>query len=329
MTAPQHIPVLAEEVLQAFAGLKQPRLVDGTVGLGGHSAMLLEQVPGCEILGIDRDDTALQAAARRLEPYAGRVRLYRGPFSALADFVAETGWETVDGVLLDLGVSSPQIDTPARGFSHRFDGPLDMRMDRRLTETAATILNTESEEELADIFFCYGEERHARKVARAVVRRRQEKPWSRTEEFAELVEQIVGRAKHGPPPATRCFQALRIAVNDELNELDQALEAAVRLLAPGGRLAVISFHSLEDRIVKLFFRHEASTCTCPPDLPVCVCGKQATLRVLTRKPFVASAEERARNPRSAPAKLRVAEKLPPAETAPHSPGARRKNKESR
>jgi 16S rRNA (cytosine1402-N4)-methyltransferase len=273
--------------------------------------MLLERIPGCEILGIDRDDTALQAASRRLQPYAERVHLYRGPFSALADFAAENGWETVDGVLLDLGVSSPQIDTPARGFSHRFDGPLDMRMDRRLTETAATILNTESEEELADIFFCYGEERHARQVARAVVRRRQEKPWARTAEFAELVEQVVGRAKHGPPPATRCFQALRIAVNDELGELDRALEAAVQLLAPGGRLAVISFHSLEDRIVKQFFRHEASSCICPPDLPVCVCGKIPTLRAVTRKPAVASPAERESNPRSAPAKLRVAEKLPP------------------
>lgn len=312
MTDPQHIPVLAEEVLHAFAGLERPRIIDGTVGLGGHAAMLLEHLPGSEILGIDRDDTALAVASRRLEPYAGRVHLFRGAFSALAEFAAEAGWETVDGVLLDLGVSSPQLDIPARGFSHRFDGPLDMRMDRRLKETAATILNTESEEELADIFHCYGEERHARRVARAVVRRREEKLWSRTAEFAELVEQIVGRPKHGPPPATRCFQALRIAVNDELNELDRTLAAAMELLAPGGRLAVISFHSLEDRIVKQTFRHEASSCVCPPDLPICICDKTPRLRLVTRKPRTASAAERERNPRSAPAKLRVAEKLPPA-----------------
>ncbi len=314
MTTPNHIPVLAGDVFQAFADLETPRIVDGTLGLGGHAAMLLDGIAGAEILGIDRDDTALREAAQRLLPYGDRVHLYRGPFSAMADFAAEEGWETVDGILLDLGVSSPQIDTPTRGFSYRFDGPLDMRMDRRLTETAATLLNTESEEELADIFYYYGEERQARRVARAVVRRREERPWARTAEFAELVEQVVGRPKHGPPPATRCFQALRIAVNDELGELDRALVTAVSLLAPGGRLAVISFHSLEDRIVKQFFRHEASPCVCPPDIPVCVCGKVPTLKPITRKPLVATAEERATNSRAASAKLRVAEKLPLPET---------------
>ena len=323
MTEPNHIPVLAGDVLQAFSGLETPRIIDGTLGLGGHAALLLEGIAGAEILGIDRDDTALREAAMRLAPYGDRVHLCRGPFSALADFAAETGWDTVDGILLDLGVSSPQIDTPARGFSYRYDGPLDMRMDRRMTETAATILNTESEEELADIFYHYGEERKARRVARAVVRRREERPWARTAEFAELVEQVVGHAKHGPPPATRCFQALRIAVNDELDELDHTLTAAVPLLAPGGRLAVISFHSLEDRIVKQFIRHEASTCVCPPDIPVCMCGKIATLKLVTRKPIIASAEERERNPRSAPAKLRVAEKLPLPDDGKPKPKTRR------
>jgi 16S rRNA (cytosine1402-N4)-methyltransferase len=312
MTDTKHIPVLAGDVLQAFAVLEKPRIIDGTLGLGGHSAMLLESIPDSQILGIDRDDTALREAAQRLAPYGDRVQLFRGPFSALAEFAEEAGWETVDGILLDVGVSSPQIDTPARGFSHRFDGPLDMRMDRRLKETAATLLNTESEEELADIFFYYGEERHARRVARAVVKRREERPWARTAEFAELVEQVVGRPRHGPPPATRCFQALRIAVNDELGELDRALAAAVPLLATGGRLAVISFHSLEDRIVKQFYRHEASTCVCPPDIPVCICDKVATLRIVTRKPITASAAERESNRRAGSAKLRVAEKLPPS-----------------
>jgi 16S rRNA (cytosine1402-N4)-methyltransferase len=311
MTDAPHIPVLAGDVVRAFADLEEPRIIDGTIGLAGHSSLLLEQIPGSQILGIDRDDTALREAAARLEPYGDRVQLFRGPFSALADFAEEVGWDEVDGILLDVGVSSPQIDTPARGFSHRFDGPLDMRMDRRLKETAATILNNDSEEELADIFYYYGEERHARKVARAVIRRREEKPWSRTGEFADLVEQVVGRPKHGPPPATRCFQALRIAVNDELGELDRALVAAVPLLAIGGRLAVISFHSLEDRIVKQFFRHEASDCVCPPDIPVCICDKVPTLRIVNRKPIVASAEEQAENRRAASAKLRIAEKLPP------------------
>ncbi|MBT3290429.1 MAG: 16S rRNA (cytosine(1402)-N(4))-methyltransferase RsmH [Victivallales bacterium] len=315
MTESQHISVLAKEVLEAFADMDEPRIIDGTLGLGGHSAMLLESIPGAQILGIDRDDVALRQAGQRLEPYGDRVLLFRGAFSDMADFAAEAGWDTVDGILLDVGVSSPQIDTAARGFSHRFDGPLDMRMDRRRQETAATILNNESVEELADIFFHYGEERNARRVARAIVKRREEKPWSRTGEFAELLENVIGRPKHGPPPATRCFQALRIAVNDELGELDRALVAAVPLLATGGRLAVISFHSLEDRIVKLFFRHEASACTCPPDIPVCVCDKVATLRVVTRKPITASPEECEANRRASSAKLRVAEKLPtPEET---------------
>ena len=313
MTESEHIPVLAEEVLRAFAHLREPRIIDGTLGLGGHSALLLDRIPGSRILGIDRDDGALREAARRLALYGDRVLLFRGAFSAMADFAAEAEWAQVDGILLDVGVSSPQIDTPARGFSHRFDGPLDMRMDRRSPETAATILNTESEEELADIFYHYGEERHARRVARAVVKRREEKPWARTAEFAELVERVVGHSKHGPPSATRCFQALRIAVNDELGELDRALVAAVSLLAPGGRLAVISFHSLEDRIVKQFYRHEALSCICPPDIPVCVCQKVPTLREVNRKPIVASPEECEANRRAASAKLRVAEKLPPPE----------------
>jgi len=207
-------------------------------------------------------------------------------------------------------VSSPQIDTPARGFSFRHDGPLDMRMDRRGHTTASTIVNTWDEDDLARILTEYGEEPRARLVARAIVERRAHRPWERTAELAALIEAVVGhRGTRGLPPATRCFQALRLAVNDELGELERGLSAAVEVLAPGGRLAVIAFHSLEDRMVKQFVRYEALDCVCPPDCPVCVCGKQARLRPLTRRPLTATAAELAVNPRAAPARLRAAERL--------------------
>ena len=208
---------------------------------------------------------------------------------------------------MDIGVSSPQLDLPERGFSFRFDGPLDMRMDPSHGPTAADLLNTLPERELADILYRYGEERRSRQVAAEIVRRRRERPWARTGELAELLERVVGRAhQHGLPPATRCFQALRIAVNDELGELERTLRQAVRLVAVGGRIAVITFHSLEDRIVKQFFREQAASCTCPPGLPVCVCGKVSTLRILTPKPLTASEQELQDNPRAACAKLRAA-----------------------
>jgi len=222
----------------------------------------------------------------------------------------QLGWDRVDGVLLDVGISSMQVDTAQRGFSHRLDGPLDMRMDRRGPVTAATIVNTWSEDQLTDVFRRYGEERRARRVARAVVTQREEQPFSRTGELAELLKRVVGQ-RRGPtlPPATRCFQGLRIAVNRELEELEDGLAGALELLRPGGRLVVISFHSLEDRIVKHSFRHEAATCVCPPGLPVCVCGKSAALRILTRKPLRPSADEVTMNRRAASAKLRAAERL--------------------
>jgi 16S rRNA (cytosine1402-N4)-methyltransferase len=237
--------------------------------------------------------------------------------------LAEVHWEHVDVVLLDIGVSSPQIDLPSRGFSFRHDGPLDMRMDRRDRLTAATILNTWDEMELTRVLSEFGEEPMARPLARAIVARRQERPWERTSELAELAERVVGRrSSRSLPPATRCFQALRLAVNDELGELARGLEAAVEVLAPAGRLAVIAFHSLEDRMVKQFLRYEALECVCPPDCPVCVCDKTARLRSLTRKPVVASAAEIARNPRAAPARLRAAERLA-TETRRSARGPRR------
>ena len=278
---------------------------------GGHAAALLAAAPAdAELLGIDRDDDALAAARVRLAEFAPRVRIVRGSYSQMAEFAREAGWENVDGILLDLGISSHQIDTPDRGFAHRFDGPLDMRMDRRSTTTAASLLNRSTLEALTHIFREYGEEPKAYRLAQAIVARREERPWERTGELAELAQKVVGRPfERGLPAATRCFQALRIAVNKELEELEKGLEKAVELLRPGGRLAVISFHSLEDRRVKHFFRDEALNCVCPPDFPICVCRKQPRLKVLTKHPVDADEAEVAGNRRSACAHLRVAERV--------------------
>jgi 16S rRNA (cytosine1402-N4)-methyltransferase len=305
----EHIPVMVQEVADFLAQRQARRFVDGTVGGGGHAEVLLEAIPDSELLGIDRDADALAAAAERLQRFGERVSLVQGDYSTMAAVAAERGWSEVDGVLLDLGVSSHQLDTPARGFSHRADGPLDMRMDRRNPVTAAAILNTASQEELARIFYEYGEERNARRVAKAVVERREKRPWLRTAEFAEMVEAVVGRSVRGSlPPATRCFQALRIAVNSELHELSQGLRTAIELLRPGGRVVVISFHSLEDRLVKNTFRDAAMDCICPPDFPVCRCDKHSELRILTRKPLRPGEAEIKANRRAAPARLRAAEK---------------------
>jgi 16S rRNA (cytosine1402-N4)-methyltransferase len=306
----KHQSVLLDEAVSLLSANNGRRFIDGTLGGGGHSRKLLETLPNCEVLGIDRDRSALAAAQENLTGFCSRFKAVKGRFSALAEMAREHGWKSVDGVLLDLGVSSPQIDTPERGFSFRFDAPLDMRMDRQSPVTAAVLLNSLEEEELANIIFEYGEERRSRAIARAIVQRRQSRPWERTGELAELLEKIVGRRfQHGLPPATRTFQALRIAVNQELQELQLALEGAMEISAKGARIVVIAFHSLEDRLVKKFFRQEAATCVCPPGLPLCVCGKKAALRLITRKPVVASEEELNRNPRSSCAKLRAAEKL--------------------
>lgn len=309
--SPSHQAVLLDEVVAHLAPVSPVRIIDGTVGYGGHAGALLDRWPESELLGIDRDEDALRSAAAVLAPFGERVHLVHGRYSEMDKAAADLGWTTVDAILLDIGVSSAQLDTPLRGFSYRFDGPLDMRMDRRDRLTASVILNTWSEEQLRRIFRDYGEERHARRVAAAIVRRREKRPWAKTGELAALLDEVIGRrAAGGLPPATRCFQALRIAVNRELAELEQGLRVATELLRAPGRLAVISFHSLEDRIVKHFIRHEAATCVCPPGCPVCICGKVARLRAITRRPIRASAAEIERNPRSSSAKMRVAERLP-------------------
>lgn len=307
----EHISVLKNEVLEhlTFAPDTPARLIDGTLGGGGHSFALLEKYPSLELLGIDRDDNALHAASEHLAPFRDRIKLVKGNYSELGNIAEENGWNSVDGVLLDIGVSSHQIDTPERGFSWRENGPLDMRMDQSSPLTAARLLNRTGEEELCRIFRDYGEIRQARKLAAAVTTRRLEKPFAETADLVAVCDEVLGRARKGElPRPTLVFQALRIAVNSELDELRTGLQAAHGLLKTGGRLAVISFHSLEDRIVKNFMREAATDCICPPGLPVCCCNHRASLRLVTRHAVTAEKQELEQNRRSAPARLRVAEK---------------------
>ncbi len=301
---------MLNEVVTLFREHGVTRFIDGTLGGAGHSSALLEALPNACMLGIDQDPAAIEAANERLASFGTRATIAKGNFSDMKAIADAHDFHDIDGVLLDIGVSSHQIDSPERGFSFRFDGPLDMRMNPDSTLTAAFILNNYSEKALADLFYQFGEERKSRQVAKAVVARREQKPWERTCEFAELVETIVGKAhQHGLNPATRCFQALRIVVNGELERLDQGLKAALELLKEGGIIVVISFHSLEDRIVKEFFNYEALSCTCPPGLPICTCNKVQRLKVLTKKPVRPSDKECVENPRAACAKLRAAQKM--------------------
>ena len=307
-----HIPVLPDAVVEHVSRGGLSRWIDGTLGGGGHAALLLRANPSAEVLGIDRDDTAL-AHAREFLSFAGkRVHTRKGNFSCIANFAKEAGWDHVDAVLLDIGVSSAQIDNGSRGFSFRMDGPLDMRMDSSAPLTASRILNQSPLAELERIFREYGEldGGSAKRLSLAVLERRETEPFSGTLDFAELCGKVLRKPRRNAPPvATLPFQALRIAVNGELDELKKGLEAAVELLAPGGRLCVISFHSLEDRIVKNFFRDMAADCKCPPGLPVCTCGWSPKLKIVTKHPVTAGADEIASNPRSACAKLRTAIKL--------------------
>jgi 16S rRNA (cytosine1402-N4)-methyltransferase len=280
--------------------------VDGTLGAGGHAAGLLaESEPAGQLLGLDVDPQALDLARQKLVPFGERAYLKKAPYTSLLEQLAALGWGSVDGILLDLGASSMQFDTPERGFSFLADGPLDMRFDPSNPLTAAEIVNTWPEVELADILFRYGEEPAARRIARAIVRAR---PVGGTRELAAVIEKALGR--RGPHhPATQTFQALRIAVNGELEAVEIVLPLAVQALGPGGRLAVISFHSLEDRLVKEHFRQESKDCLCPPRQPVCTCGHKASIKEITRRPITPSEQETSQNPRARSAKLRVAEKL--------------------
>ncbi len=303
-----HVPVLYEEVLEYLAPRPGGRYIDATVGGGGHAEGILgRSSPDGRLLGVDRDPAALEVARQRLARFGDRVVLVQGSFRHLRVIAEERTFTSVDGILFDLGYSSFQVEDPQRGFSFHAEGPLDMRFGPDTTVTAAQLVNTLPEEELADLIFRYGEERHARRIARAIVRHR---PIRTARELGTLIERTVGRRGRRIHPATRTFQALRIAVNDELGALEEALPQAVALLKPGGRLVVISFHSLEDRLVKHFLKREATDCLCPPHVPICQCGHRASLRILTKKPVTPSPEEVQRNPRARSAKLRAAERLP-------------------
>ncbi|MCM8543504.1 MAG: 16S rRNA (cytosine(1402)-N(4))-methyltransferase RsmH [Lentisphaeraceae bacterium] len=305
----EHIPVLPQEVLEYLKPERGGRYIDCTLGGGGHSRMILEASKDVKLLGLDQDESAIEAASENLSEFGDRFSCRKMNFGEIHS-LAGTEWDQVDGILLDIGVSSHQIDTADRGFSYVNDGPLDMRMDRSQDLTAADILNETDERDLARIFRVYGEERYARRIAKAVIREREIEPWKRTGKFADLIQKNVGRRKAGSAPApARCFQALRIAVNRELEVLEEALSSGFDFLKPGGRMVVICFHSLEDRIVKNFFREKSLTCDCPPEIPVCVCSRRAEVKIISRKAVQAGEKEIELNRRSACSKLRAAEKI--------------------
>jgi len=309
-----HIPVLYHEIIHALQPRRGGLYVDGTLGAGGHAWGILQaSSPDGRLLGLDLDPHALALAAEKLAPFGERAILVHASYRTLAEQLQRLGWAAVDGILLDLGVSSMQLDAGERGFSFLVDAPLDMRFDPTSPLSAADLVNSLGEAELADIIYRYGEERYARQVARAIVRSR---PLHTTRQLAELVARVVGSRKTAASsargggrihPATRTFQALRIAVNDELEVLRSGLSQATSLLIPGGRLAVISFHSLEDRIVKNFFSQESRQCICLAEQLVCTCGHRATLHIITQKPITATRQAISINPRARSAKLRVAE----------------------
>jgi len=305
-----HVPVLADEVRELLAVEPGETVIDATFGAGGHAALLCADLGGRgRFVAIDKDASVRPYFERFQRRCGVQARFLRGDFAVVLGQLADNGM-TADAILLDLGVSSMQIDRPERGFSYAADAPLDMRMDASASRSAREIVNEAGERELADVFRRYGEERFSRQIARAIVRRRSEQPFERTADLVEVVRAAIPAPRRfgDGHPAKRVFQALRIVVNEELQALEQALPAAVSLLRPGGRLAVVSFHSLEDRIVKRFFVAQARGCTCPPDLPVCVCGQEPTLRLAVRKAVRPSPSEAAENPRASSARLRAAVK---------------------
>lgn len=315
-----HVSVMPQEVIEYLDPSRGGIYIDGTLGGGGHSKLILDKLPLTgRLICIDRDSSAIAAAKKHIsgshaisgtEAIPQRVTFVKDNFHNIPDILQSLNVPYVDGVLLDLGVSSHQLDTPERGFSFRFDGPLDMRMDMQSDTTAADIVNNYDEKDLANLIFAYGEERHSRRIARAICTAREHSPILTTGELADIIQRAVPKQKFGMPhPAMRSFMAIRIAVNDELSPLGGVIQSLVKCLAPGGRIGIITFHSLEDRIVKTKFSKLASPCECPRDIPYCVCGKKPEVRVITRKPLLPTAEELEENRRSHSAKFRVAEKL--------------------
>ena len=313
-----HVPVLLNQVISLLAPRPGGRYVDATAGAGGHlEAILTESAPDGQCLGLDRDESALELCRSRLSRFESRVKFVRDDFRNLGQVLDRIGWgapQTLDGLLLDIGVSSMHLDQPSRGFSFRTSGPLDMRMDQTQGPTASDLVNDLDERSLAGLIDGLGEERFARRVARAIVDRRSYRAFEETTDLADCIANAIPRQRRQSPggtptihPATRTFQALRIAVNGELDALGSVIPQALRAVRPGGRIAIISFHSLEDRIVKLAFSRAAGRCECPPRLPVCICGATASVRVLTPKPLVATEDETNQNPRSRSARLRVVE----------------------
>lgn len=306
-----HVSVLLEECLDGLDIKPDGIYVDGTLGGAGHSCQIAKRLTTGRLIGIDRDPVALAAAAERLAPYKDRVTLVHGNFCEIKSILQQLDVQGVDGILLDLGVSSPQLDEVTRGFSYMADAPLDMRMNSEDTLTAETVVNQWSQEELRRILYAYGEERYAPQIAAAICRRREEKPVKTTLELVDIIRSAMPAAalREKQHPAKRSFQAIRIAVNDELGAVEQVMRDAIPVLNQGGRLAIITFHSLEDRLVKIGMAEAAKGCTCPPGFPICVCGNKPKVKVITRKPLTASEEELQMNPRSRSAKLRVCEKL--------------------
>ena len=301
-----HQPVLYKEIIHALQPRRGGRYVDGTLGAGGHARGILEaSVPDGQLLGLDVDPQALAIARRNLAPYEHRIHLAQASYTSLSTQLAQLQWDAVDGILLDLGASSMQFDTPERGFSFLHDAPLDMRFGPQVLQTAADLVNKSSERELADLIYQYGEERDSRKIARAIVRAR---PLQTTRELVAVIESVSPRRGERVHPATRTFQALRIAVNEELDSIEAVLPQAIAALKPGGRLAIISFHSLEDRIVKDFFREQGRDLVNPPYEHIYEQERKATLKEVNRKPITPSDEEIHNNPRARSAKLRIVEK---------------------
>lgn len=305
-----HVSVLAGEVNDFLKPEPGKRYLDGTLGGGGHTEkILLESGPTGQVLGLDLDEEALAAARARLSHFGARFISRQASFAAAKDILTELNWHSVDGAVLDLGVSSHHLDTPERGFSFRLSGRLDMRMDRRESLNAAEIVNRYSAVELERIFKIYGEEPRARRVAAAIVAARRQRPIERTDQLATVIAQAKGGRGGGRHPATQCFQALRIAVNGELEQLERFLENSYEVLTPGARLVVISFHSLEDRLVKSALRKWSRSCVCPPRAPICTCGWNRKTKLLTTRPVTPSAAECKTNPRARSAKLRAVEKI--------------------